>query len=197
MAQSVLVLPPMTAANASAIILRQGTAVRMMSDQLLTSKNNHVGDRFELHAAEDVKIGDLTVILAGSRGVGEVTHVEKKGAFGKSGKLETKIIFVRVGATEIRLGGQMHNAGDGGTVGVVVAAVLLWPLAPFVTGKSAEITAGTVITGYTEGDIQIGVAAAAQAQAVVAASQGGQVLMVAAPVTAAAMPSAAPLVRPK
>jgi methyl coenzyme M reductase beta subunit len=86
--------------------------------------------------------------------------VVKKGAFGKSGKLDTRVLFAVVGDQHVSMAGKSHDQGSGGTVGVVVAAVLLWPVMPFVTGKSAEFPAGTTMNGYVENDLPIAFAAA-------------------------------------
>lgn len=143
-------LPP--GANA---ILQEGTPVYLLTQQEMSSKNNKVGDRIELRVAEHVRVNGVTVIPAGSRGVGEITRVEKKGAFGKSGKLDARVLHVRVGDQNIGLGGTANEAGAGGTVGTVAAAVLFWPVAPFVTGKSAVFPPGTRMTGWVENDVPL------------------------------------------
>lgn len=136
-------------------VLQQGTPVHFKTQQELSSKHNRVGDRFELRVAEDVSVDGVTIIPAGSRGVGEVTRIDKKGMFGKSGKLDARVLYVRVGQTNISLTGNSNEAGSGGTAGVVAAAVLFWPVAPFVTGKSAIFPPGTRITGWVENDLPL------------------------------------------
>lgn len=145
----------------AALMLHQGTTVAFKTETVLTSKTAHAGDRFELRSVEDVRIGTQIVIPAGSRGVGEVVTVIKKGAFGKSGKLDTRVLFAVVGDQRISMAGKSHEQGSGGTVGVVAAAVLLWPVMPFVTGKSAVFPAGTLMNGYVENDLPAALAAAA------------------------------------
>ncbi len=119
---------------------------------LLSSKFSKIGDRFELLTTEDVKANNEIVIPAGTRGVGEVTKVEKKGSFGKSGKLDTRVVYLAVGDQRITMTGQSHEAGAGGTTGTVVAAVLVGVFSAFVTGKSAEYPAGTAMVAYIEND---------------------------------------------
>ncbi len=149
-------------APSNALVLRQGTAVRFATDQALSSQKSKVGDRFELRTVDPVQVGELLVIPAGTRAVGEVTRAEKKGAFGKSGKLDTRILYVVIGDQRIAITGKSIDQGSSGTVGVVAAAVLFWPAMPFITGKSAEVPAGTGMTGYIENDLPL-VAAAAPA----------------------------------
>lgn len=147
--------------TASAPTLRQGTEVRFRTEQPLSSKTATLGERFELRSIEPVTVGNLLVIPAGSRAVGEVTRVEKKGGFGKSGKLETRVLYAIVGDSRVGMTGKAVDQGAGGTVGTVAAAVLFWPVMPFVTGKSADLPAGTTLTGYVENDVVLAVGAAA------------------------------------
>jgi hypothetical protein len=136
-------------------ILRQGTEVRFKTLQPLASGTSHEGDRFELLSVEDVKVGSLLVIPAGSRAVGEVTRVVKKGAFGKSGKLDARILFVVVGENHIPMDGKANEAGEAGTAGVVAAGLFLWPVMPFITGTSATLPIGTPMAGFVENDIPL------------------------------------------
>ncbi|MGL4541180.1 MAG: hypothetical protein ACRCUI_01560 [Polymorphobacter sp.] len=152
-------------APSTMLVLRQGTSVRFATDQPLSSQKSKVGDRFELRTVDPVQVGTLLVIPAGSRAVGEVTRAEKKGAFGKSGKLDTRILFVVVGDQHVAITGKSNDQGSSGTVGVVAAALLFWPVMPFVTGKSAELPAGTNMTGYVENDLPLVTAAAPVAAA--------------------------------
>lgn len=145
--------------NAAQLVLRQGTQVRFKTEQALTSKETKEGDRFELTSVEPVYVGSMLVIPAGSRAVGEVTRVVKKGGFGKSGKLDARVLYVLVGDTRIGMTGKANDQGASGTVGTVAAAVFLWPVMPFVTGKSAELPIGTSLTGFVENDIPLAVGA--------------------------------------
>jgi hypothetical protein len=139
----------------AAPLLRQGTEIRLKTVSLLSSKFSKLGDRFELLTTEDLKVNGQVVIPAGTRGVGEVTKVEKKGAFGKSGKLDTRVVYLAVGDQRIAMTGQSHEAGAGGTAGTVAAAVLVGVFSAFVTGKSAEYPAGSSMVAYVENDTPV------------------------------------------
>lgn len=144
------------------MVLRSGSAVRLSTEEPLSSKTSKVGDRFRLKVAEDVRIGNQLVIPAGSPAIGEVTVVTKKGAFGKSGKLETRILHAKVGDHTIALSGKSNQAGAGGTGATVAAAVLVGVFSAFVTGKSAEFPVGTGMTGFVESDLPVLAVAAPQ-----------------------------------
>lgn len=136
-------------------VLQQGTPVHFVTQKELNSKHDRVSDRFELRVSEDVIINGVTVIPAGARGVGEITHIDKKGMFGKSGKIAARVLYVRVGQQNISMSGSANEAGSGGTAGVVAAAVLFWPVAPFITGRSAALPPGSRMTGWVENDIPL------------------------------------------
>jgi len=142
------------------MVLRQGTAISFRTEKELSSKTSGVGERFELKATEDLKLGNVIVIPAGARGVGEVTRVERKGSFGKSGKIDTRLLYVVAGDQRIPLTGNTNEAGEGGTGATVAVAVVAGVFSAFVTGKSAVLPAGTLMTGHLENDVPVAAAPA-------------------------------------
>lgn len=119
-------VPPVSAATSTApqaAVLRQGTSIAFRTQEALNSKTTKTGDRFHLQVASDVLVGNQIAIPAGSDAVGEVTTVVKKGSFGKSGKIDTRLLYVRVADRNIPLSGTSHEAGGGGTGATVAAAV--------------------------------------------------------------------------
>lgn len=140
----------------SAPALKQGTEIRMVTLTELSSKRNRVGDRIDLEVQEAVTLGGQIVIPAGTRGVGEVTLLKKKGMWGKSGKLEFRPLYLKVGDRQIRVSGNpTRDKGKAGTAGVV-AAVAFLPLAGFlVTGTSAVIPPQTPFSAYLDEDLPV------------------------------------------
>lgn len=140
------------------LILPEGTEVPMETTAEISSKTARVGDRFNLEVTDNVLLNGTVIIPAGSSGVGEVARVIKKGMWGKSGKLETRLLYVKVGTQQIRLNGAVGDRGKGGTAGAVASVVLL-PLAGFfVTGTSAVIPSRTVAVGRLATDLPIVIA---------------------------------------
>ena len=121
----------------------------------LSSKHDRQGDRFDLVVTEDVLVDGHVVIPRGSRAVGEITRLVPKGAWGKSGKLETRLLYVAVGNSRIRLDGQSSDRGKSGTGATVATAVLAGVAAAFVTGTSAVIAEGTTMVGYVDRDLPL------------------------------------------
>jgi hypothetical protein len=79
------------------------TPVVIQLDDEISSNRNHPGDRFRLHVAEDVRVGDVVLIPAGTAGEGEVIHVQKSGMGGRAGELIVTARFVEVGGVRVRL----------------------------------------------------------------------------------------------
>jgi hypothetical protein len=161
-------VPTMSAVAAPAaetVVLKLGTAVPMKTTAEMTSKKTKVGERFALVVASDVVVGGQVVIPAGATGVGEVVSVTKKGAFGRSGKIQVRVLYVDVGSTRIELTGTFDTAGKGNTTGTGVAAVAVGVFSAFVTGKSAIIAPGTEINGYAAKDTDVQAVGAAAAAA--------------------------------
>jgi hypothetical protein len=136
-------------------ILPAGTTVRLRMLSTLSSQDNKTGQQFDLEAAEDVMLDGRVIIPRGSPAVGELSLVKKKGMWGKSGRLEGRIVSVRANGRDIALRGTLNDKGVTGTAGVVGAIAVLPIAGFFVTGTSAEIASGTTIMAKTESDITV------------------------------------------
>jgi len=105
--------------------------------------------------SDDVALNGQVVIPMGSKAVGEVTKVEKKGMFGKSGKIETRLVYVKVNGQQIRIRGAVGDRGVGGTAATVGAMVVIPVAGFFVTGTSAVLPPGSTATGLLEADLPV------------------------------------------
>lgn len=136
-------------------VLQRGTEVVLETSRELNSNDAKVGDRFDLEVREDVKLGGRTVIPAGTRAVGEVTTAKKKGMWGKSGKLETRLLYIELGDQRIRITGAAGDKGKTGTAGVVASLAVVPVAGFFVTGTSAIIPPGTQTVATLDEDIPV------------------------------------------
>ena len=152
-------------ASTDAAVLRTGTPVALKMREHLTTKekNVRIGQRFQLEVAEPVTVGGQIVIPAGSPAVGEVTDVRNKGMWGKSGKINARILHVRVGDRVIRLTGQVDDKGTTGTGGVVAAVALLPVAGFFTTGTSANIPIGAPVSAFIDEDVPLAITRTAPA----------------------------------
>ncbi len=162
--QAAIVVPPSqltVIAGAPSYVLRAGTPIPMRTAVALTTKgkNLRVGERVPLEVAEAISLNGQIVIPAGSTGMAEVTTVRNKGMWGKSGAINARVLYVRVGDRQIRLSGSFDDKGVTGTVGVV-AAIAFVPIAGFfTTGTSAMIPAGAPISAFLDEDVPVTLAA--------------------------------------
>lgn len=153
-----MVVAPAVPANA---VLRAGTPVSFKLLEEVTTKNKaaRVGQRINLEVAAPVEVEGQTVIPAGTPAWGELTGVKNKGMWGKSGKLDAQLLFLRLNGRQIRLSGAFDDKGVSGT-GAVVGAVLLLPIAGFfMTGTSALLPKGGTVGGFIDEDVPLAFAA--------------------------------------
>lgn len=173
---SIATAPTPVSTVAAGGVLRAGTSVplRMVEELTTQGKKLKQGHRFNLETSDAVLVDGNVVIPAGSRAVGEVTHVKNKGMWGKSGKIEGRILYVRVGDRQIRLTGQLDDKGVTGTAGVVGAAVLLPVAGFFMTGTSARIPVGAGLNAFVEEDLPVSFSGTSPAPLVVNAASPAQ-----------------------
>jgi hypothetical protein len=148
---------PIAAAPTANAVLRAGTpvALRLMEEVTTKKKAARVGQRFMMEVAEPVVVNSVTVIPAGTPAWGEITGVRNKGMWGKSGKLDARILYLRMNGRQIRLTGTFDDKGVTGTAGVV-GAVAFVPIAGFfVTGTSAVLPKGGTVGGFIDEDVEL------------------------------------------
>lgn len=127
-----------------------GISLPVILDQPLSSKTAQVGDRFAIRAAQDVRADGQILIPAGAIGMGEVTRVVRKGAFGRSGKIELRMVYVEGTQGRIPLEGLVERRGRSGKLPTIAVATVAGLGAGFVTGRSAEISAGSRLLAYLD-----------------------------------------------
>lgn len=182
---------PLVVGGPSLSVLRAGTEVPMKLREQLTTKGKalRVGQRFELEVADPVLVNGQTVIPAGSPGVGEITSIRNKGMWGKSGNIEARVLYVRVGDRQIRCSGVISDKGTTGTAGVVGAVVLIPVAGFFMTGTSAEIPLGAPVKAFLDEDVPVQFAQGSAPAPLVVTTMAPT----AAPTTLAAVPGEAKL----
>ncbi len=151
----------------TANILRAGTEIPLRLEEGLDSNNKalRVGQQFRMSVVSDVRLGNVIVIPAGSPATGEVTDLRRKGMWGKSGRINARVLNVRVGDRLIRLSGNFDDKGVTGTAGVV-AAIAFVPIAGFfMTGTSAKIPPGGGVKAFLDEELTIAAPVAVQAAA--------------------------------
>ena len=148
---------PVSVASTKNAVLRAGTPVvlRLMEEVTTKKKAARVGQRFMMEIAEPIMVNNVTVIPAGTPAWGEITGVRNKGMWGKSGKLDARVLYLRINGRQIRLTGTFDDKGVTGTAGVV-GAIAFVPIAGFfVTGTSAMLPKGGTVGGFIDEDVEL------------------------------------------
>jgi hypothetical protein len=136
-------------------MLRDGTDVNLQFAEDLSSKTSSEGDPVTLTLVDDVKVGDVVVVKAGARAIGEVTKAEKSGMMGKAGELNIRLDYLKAGDTKIKLRGTKGKEGESGVTGTVVLTVLFGPIGLIKHGKNVEIKQGQSLHAFVGDDIAL------------------------------------------
>jgi hypothetical protein len=137
------------------IVVPEGTELAMRLEDALSSSVAKEGDRFTISLDDDVKLPDGTILRAGYRGVGEVVEARDNGMLGKNGKLNVRLLYMKVGDDRVRLRANRGAKGETRVGATVVTTLLFWPAAPFIKGKDVGMKKGTVMTAYVDQDVKL------------------------------------------
>ena len=135
------------------VTVSKGTPINLVFDQKVSSKTAHVGDTIRLHVQDNVAIGDMTVIRAGTPVTGVLSEVKHKQRWGVNAKLMIHLNSVRSISGKLipidhqnsgaRFSGKKSEEAAGTAAG---GAILLGPVGLvggyFVTGKNVVIHPG-------------------------------------------------------
>lgn len=137
----------------SSLTLPAGTPVMIVLEDDLSSMTSKVGDRFQISVEDDVVDKDTIVVPKGTVGLGEVTFVTNKGAFGKPGILGIIVDNLDLNGKTVMLDGHYREEGKDkdGVAGATMFAVGIF--AGFVKGKVAVIPKGRKLKARTGEDI--------------------------------------------
>ncbi|MDZ3833507.1 MAG: hypothetical protein U0S50_17070 [Sphingopyxis sp.] len=150
-------LPPSPVVEASADRLKipGGSAIELVTRDAVSSKRNVKGDLLFLSVATPVLSGDSVAIPAGATVVAELSRVDKRNTFGRSGKIDVRLLYVELPGGPARIHGSLEARGKSDAGDAAATAVAFIAL-PFVaTGRSAEIPAGTPVVGRIDSDMWI------------------------------------------
>ncbi len=126
------------------VVLNAGTNVSLETIGLLKSDQLTVGQNIDFRVKYDVKVGDKTVISAGSIAKGQVMRAQRAKGVGKEGYFEVQIKSVTaVDGQEVFLsGGNVYSEGQDKQTLSIVLGILVCLLFLTMKGKNAEIPPG-------------------------------------------------------
>jgi hypothetical protein len=145
------------------LVLQDGAPIRLRLNRTLSSADEHAGNGVDFEVLDEVKVGDVLVVLKGGMAVGTVTEAQPKRRMARGGKLNVNIDYVRViTGDKVALRAVKESKG-GGHVGAMTGAmvatgIVFLPAAPFflfMHGKDITIPKGTEITAYVNGNATI------------------------------------------
>lgn len=185
--ESAVPLQALAVAPAPKHVLPANTEVLLSMNQEVTTKGKtwNEGDTFDLSVVHDVLLGDYVVIPKGTRGVGRITWLTNKGAFGKSGKMDVSLEYLEIGGRRIDIAGTYRQEGEGNTVATIGGVILAGVFAGFITGKSGRIPQGRELMAHTKADLPVELPAGA----VVSAGLQARPVAAAVPASAEAVTS--------
>ena len=146
--------PPSTE-PAAKLILKEGTDVKLKFAQDLSSKTAVDDDPVNLVLDEDLKVGDVTVVKAGAKALGTITHAKKAGMMGKGGELNMRLEYLLTGDSRMRLRGTKGKEGEGKVGAAVALTVIFGPIGLIKHGKNVEIKQGTPLLAYVDQDFTV------------------------------------------
>jgi hypothetical protein len=148
--------PPVTAvAPVAKLVLKEGSDVKLKFADNLNSKTAEDGDPVNLILDEDLKVGDVVVVKAGAKAVGEITNAKKAGMMGKAGELNMRLEHLKAGDERVRLRGSKGKEGEGKEGATVALTVLFGPIGLIKHGKNVEIKAGTPLAAFVDQDVAL------------------------------------------
>ncbi len=122
--------------SVSALILQDGTPVRLRLARNVSSADSKTGDTVDFEVLEEVRVRDILLIPKGRIAWGTVTEAEHKKRMARGGKLDMTIDSVRLVDGEKAALRAVKEAKGGGhtggmTAGIVATGLIVWPAAPF------------------------------------------------------------------
>jgi hypothetical protein len=148
------------------ILLEDGTPVRLILNESVSSATAHTGDRVQFEVVEDVSVNGVLVIPRGSSATATVTKAESKKMMGRGGKLDINIDRVKLADGEKVFLRSVQGEKGGGhqagmVTGIAITALVFWPAAPLfllMKGKDITIPQGKEVTAFIQGEISLNAA---------------------------------------
>lgn len=131
------------------IVLAEGTALKVVTTEEITSKAAKPNDPVKFTVVEDLVINGQVIVRTGTAAVGSVVNAEKGGYMGNSGKLAIQVeSTTTTDGKPLKLRAAKGGEGDDKTTSTFALASIVSPLFLLRKGGEAKIAAGTPLTVY-------------------------------------------------
>jgi hypothetical protein len=131
-----------TETSETTLTLAAGAAIPLRFLSTVSSGTHARGQQFDLEVTDNINVGDVVVVPAGSIATGEVVHVDRARGLGKAGELIVAARFVTIGERRIKLRSQLSMTGQDKTMQALF-------LVPWVRGKNLELPLDTEVIART------------------------------------------------
>jgi hypothetical protein len=151
---------PAETAAGSRFVLEDGTPIKLVLSETISSADATVGQTVPFEVVEEVLVDGVVVVPKGGTAWATVTAAQAKRRMGRGGKLDLNIDKVRLVDGSKTLLSAVKNTKGGSHTGamtgaIVATSLIVWPAAPFflfMHGKDITIPKGTAITAFIQGD---------------------------------------------
>ena len=146
---------PPTGQKQNAIVLKEGTEVKLKFAQSVTSRVARPGQMIEFAVAEPVIVDGMTLIDKGARSIGYVAGSSSAGGVGKGGVMEIRMEAIRSHGRMVKIRGEDSRSEKRAT-GRVVGMTILFGLSGFLLagGHEVKIPEGTPVTAQVAEDVE-------------------------------------------
>jgi hypothetical protein len=150
-------------ATGTPIILEDGTPIKLVLSENLSSANTVTGQTVSFETVEDIYVDGVVVIPRMSTAWGTITQAQAKRRMGRGGKLDMNIDKVRLADGEKAMLRAVREGKGGGHTGamtgaIVATSLVVWPAAPLfllMHGKDVTMPKGTEINAFINGDVKL------------------------------------------
>lgn len=146
---------PVPSASEAQILVPAGTVIDLVTTNTVSSKKSVKGDLLYLKVASPLVIDGIVAIPADAVVVGQLNQADPRGAFGKKGKLQVQLLYAELPGGTMRISGTLEARGKGGADDAAATAAAFLFLPFIATGRSAEIPAGSEVSGRLDRDLLI------------------------------------------
>ena len=146
---------PIPSAFEAPVLVPAGTIIDLVTTNAVSSKKSVKGDLLYLKVTSPLVIDGTVAIPVDTVVVGQLSQADQRGAFGKKGKLEVQLLYAELPGGTVRISGALEARGKSSADDAAATAAAFLFLPFIATGRSAEIPAGSQVTGRLDRDLRI------------------------------------------
>ncbi|MGA8029296.1 MAG: hypothetical protein WB992_19315 [Bryobacteraceae bacterium] len=132
--------------------LADGTSVRLVLREPLSSATAQSGQVVHFEVADDVRSANFIAIPRGAPAEGHVVTAEPKKRMGRAGRLDFAIDYIHLpDGNNVKVRATSTQQGKDKSGAVIAGTLLVSPLFLLMHGKDVNVPSGTAITAFIDG----------------------------------------------